>query len=124
MPLGPSPAPRPGDQKISHCHRRVRDVAIGLAEQNYDELMSNDWVYRNWKLKHPGAGPKALRKLFVSANWGRYVPAARATLVLLLRSPIDDILKEEIVDVLALDSTLVRGRLNPAVLAGTVASKT
>ena len=70
---------------ISHCHVQIAKTAKALAAQNYDELMSNNWMYDQWKKKHPGMGPKALQKTFVKNNWGRYVPAARATLALLLR---------------------------------------
>lgn len=109
-------------EKISHCHVQIRKTAIGLAEQNYDELMSSDWIYKEWKRQHPGMPARALRKLFVDKNWGRYVPAARAMLAALLRNPIDPALGEEIMEVLMLDSTLIRGRLNPATVAGTLAS--
>lgn len=109
-----------GARKVSFVHVQVKKTAIGLCEQNYDELMSNDWVYKTWKEQHPGMGAKGLRKVFVDKNWGRYIPAARATLALLLRSPIDDALKEEIVQVLVEDSTLIESRLRPAVLAGEV----
>ena len=111
---------RKGAKRVSFCHEQVAKTARGLCEASYDELMSQDILYSTWKKTHPGAGPKALRKLFVEKNWSKYIEAARTTMALLLRSPIDDKTKEEIVDVLAKDATLIQSRLNPAVLAGTV----
>lgn len=108
-------------QKISHCHKKIREVAIALAEESYEAVMGNNWVRAEWKRQHPGMGEKALIKSFVSRNWPRYIPAARTTLTLLLRSPIDDKAKEEIMEVLTLDATLIRGRQNPAVVMGALA---
>lgn len=111
-------------QKISHCHKRIRDVAQGLAAASYEELMSQNLLYDAWKRQHPGMGPLALEKLFVRKKWGLYIDLARATLVGLLQQPnnpnLDEKAKEEIMEILALDSTLIRGRVNPKVLAGTV----
>jgi hypothetical protein len=99
----------------------VRDVALGLAAQNYGELMSSsNFVFAEWKRQHPGMPDRALEKAFVSKFWGKYVPAARAILTKMLSEPIDEALKEEIVEALVLDSTLIRGRINPAIVAGEV----
>lgn len=117
-------------QKIAHCHKEVAIVAKELANANYDELMSQDILYKAWKDQNPDCvrGPtvnaKALRARFVKKNWGKYVAAARTTMALLLREPIDEAAKERIVEVLALDATLIRGRLNPSTVIGTVANKT
>jgi hypothetical protein len=45
---------------------------------------------------------------------------ARATLGALLREPIDEKVKDEIVEILALDQTLIRGRKNPSVVMGEI----
>lgn len=115
------------ERKISHCHKRIRDVAVALAEANYEELMNNNLLYDAWKKSHPGMGPKSLSKLFVRKKWGLYVELARATLVGLLTQPnnpsIDEKEKEEIMEILALDSTLIRGRVHPKILAGTLAKQ-
>lgn len=110
-------------QKISHCHKRIAKVAKELAGASYEELMSHDVLYKMWKKKNPGLEGKRLQLKFINDKWGLYVPAARATLTLLLREPIDERVKEEIMQILVLDSTLVRGRVSPAVIAGTVQQK-
>lgn len=109
-------------RKVMHCHKRVAALAKEAAAASYDELMSNDILYSTWKHQHPeiAGNPARLKRAFVIAKWGLYIEMARATLGLLLREPIDDKVKEEIVEILALDSTLIRGRKNRAVLAGTV----
>lgn len=116
MPLNKS-------RSSAHCHKQIAKTAKGLADANFDEMMSNDWVYREWKRQHPGASAKALRNAYVAKFWGRFIPAARATLALMLREPIDPELKEEIIEVLALDQTLMKGRANPMAIAGTVQSR-
>lgn len=116
-------------KKISHCHKHIAKVAKELAATNYDELMSQDILYKAWKAANPDCvrGPtvdaKKLKERYVTRKWGMYVTAARATLTLLLRTPIDESLKEEIMEILAQDSTLIRGRVNPATVAGAVVGK-
>ncbi len=111
-------------QRISHCHKRIRDVARGLAEATYDNLMSSsNFVYEGWKKKHPGLNAQRLRIAFVNKYWGSHIPAARATLALALREPIDEKVKEEIMEILTLDATLARGRKDPAIVAGQVQQK-
>lgn len=112
-------------QKIAHCHTKVRDVARGLADANYDELMSFDPLWKAWKAKHPEATKVRLRQLYVNQFWGRYIPMARATMGLLLRDPhLDEKVKDEILEALALDATLIRGRANPAIVAGEIKNST
>ncbi len=113
-------------RKISHCHKRIRDVAKELAAATYEMLMSSSsLVWHNWKKQHPGFAdnPRKLEIAFVSKYWGMHIPAARATLTRLLTSPIDEKAKDEIMEILALDATLIRGRKNPATIAGVVANK-
>lgn len=109
---------KPG-QKISHVHKKVAEVAKALTEENYELVMGNNLVRAEWKRQHPGMGEKALVKTFVARNWSKYIPMARTTLTLLLREPIDEKTKEEILEVLALDATLIRGREQPKVFMGT-----
>lgn len=112
-------------RKISHCHKDIAKVAKALAEASYDELMSNNMLYEAWKKKWPHlvGDPVKLKRQYVANKWGLYVDAARATMALTLREPIDEKVKEEVVKILALDSTLIRGRVNPALVAGAVANK-
>lgn len=105
-------------KKISHCHKKIRDVAQELAGGTYDILMEDNNIYSTWKKQNPDVQGVALRERFIKKNWSRHIDAARTTLGLLLRSPIDDKAKEEIVEILALDQTLVRGRKEPSLLMG------
>lgn len=110
----------------AHCHKAIAKIARECAAATYDELMSSsNLVFSAWKAQHPGISdnPVKLRRAFVSAKWGMFVEAARATLALQLRNPIDEKVGEEIVNILALDSTLIRGRVNPAQIAGMVRQK-
>lgn len=116
-----SPRRRAKREKISHCHKRVRDVAQGIARGTYEMLMSaNNEVYARWKKKYPELTAKQLEDKFVAQYWGSHIDGARATLARMLTEPLDPALKEEIVEILALDSTLMRGRRNPAVVMGQV----
>ncbi len=111
----------------AHCHKRIRDVAKSLAAATYEELMSDNHIYANWKKSHPAIrdNPKRLQQAFVNAKWGAFVPGARTTLALLLRDPtLTEVLKEEIMEVLIMDSALIKGRVNPAKVAGELAVKT
>lgn len=106
-------------QKIAHCHKKIRDVAKAAAAEHYEMLMSSsNVVYNMWKKQHPGLTAKQLQQAFVIRHWSKCIEMARATLGRLLTTSIDDTLKLEIVDILAKDQTLVKGRKNPAVLAG------
>lgn len=117
---------KPEGQKISHCHRDVAKVAKELCAASYELVMGGSpLVYREWKRQNPelAANPKRLQAKFVARNWGKYVEAARATMTRLLTQPIDEAAKEHIMQVLTLDSTLIRGRVRPATLAGTVRAR-
>ena len=111
-------------QKIAHCHKKIRKVAREAAALHYEMLMSSsNVVYQLWKKQHPGLSPKQLQAAFVNRHWGKCVPLARATLGALLREPIDDATKEEIIEILALDQTLIRGRQEPSLVMGAVETK-
>ena len=94
----------------AHCHVMVADVAKAAAHELYDALMFDNMLNELWRKRFPNLGPKKLEAKFVSMFWGKCIPFARATLAQLLRSPIDDRQKESIVEALALDATLIRGR--------------
>src|ERR1700760_2629726 len=100
----------------AHCHWKIAVVAKELAGATYDMVMGADnLVYSTWKRQNPSIAdnPVKLKRKFVSRNWGKHSDAARATMACALREPIDEAVKEEIVEILALDSTLIRGRKNP-----------
>ena len=110
----------------AHCHKRVAKIAKECAAATYEELMScNDALYSAWKKKNPtiADNPKKLLQHFVNCKWGMFVEAARATLALMLREPLDEATKEEIMDILTKDASLIRGRVNPAQIAGTINPK-
>lgn len=112
-------------RRIAHCHKKIRTVAREACALHYEMLMSSsNAVYQLWKKQHPGMGAAALQRAFVNAHWGKCIELARATLGRLLLEPIDETVKEEIIEVLALDQTLIRGRNNPAIIAGAIQQKT
>lgn len=106
-------------KKIAHCHKTIRKVAKEAAAIHYEMLMSSsNVVYQMWKIQYPGLTPAQLQQAFVNRHWSKCIEMARATLGALLTTHIDETTKLEIVEVLALDSTLIYGRKNPSVLAG------
>lgn len=114
-----SPARCRKRESVAHCHKDIKVVAQGLAHGTYEKLMgASNEVYLEWKKKHPGLNAKQLEDRFVAKFWGKHISAARATLTLMLRSPIDEKQKEAIVEILTLDATLMRGRREPATVLG------
>ncbi len=108
----------------AHCHKVIAKIARECAGASYDDLMSSsNLVYEVWKRKYPKLDAKRLRQQFVNCKWGMFVESARATLALQLRNPIDEKTGEKIVEILALDATLIRGRVNPAQVAGQLINK-
>src|ERR1700733_6082412 len=93
-----------------HCHKMIAEVAQAMAHECYDALMQrNDW-YDLWKRQHPGLSGKALESRWVKEKGGTFVPGARATLAGMLQTGIDSMLKEQIMEALLLDNTLIRGK--------------
>lgn len=105
----------------AHCHKLIAQVAHEAAAELYEVVMANNQVRAEWKRQHPGLSDKGLLNAFVARNWGKCIPLARTTLGLMLRQPsISEAQKEEIVEALALDATLMRGRQNPSQIIGTL----
>jgi len=102
----------PGKQ--IHCHVQVAAVAKEATSELYETLMGDNLMYETWRKQHPGTSDKRLRQLFVDRNWPRCIPFARATLARLLTTPIDEKVKESIMEVLVKDASLVRGRVTQA----------
>lgn len=94
-----------------HAHVLVAETAKALAGDLYERLMGDNKYYEAWKTKNPEATPKELEQRFIARNYGKCIPAARTTLALMLKGPLDDALKEQISEALCLDATLVRGRM-------------
>lgn len=98
---------------VAHCHVQIREVAKAAAGELYEKLMGDNRYFEAWQKQHPDASPKELERRFIEKNWPKCVQFARATLAALLRQPdVDEKTKLEIVDVLAKDQSLVRGRVN------------
>lgn len=105
----------------AHCHKLVAKVAQEAAGELYEKLMGDDEIYAEWKRQNPNLTPKQLESRFIAKNWGRCIDFARATLATMLRSPtVDEKLKEDIMEALVLDATLIRGRQQPAKVIGRV----
>lgn len=97
--------------KIAHCHKALRSVAQALAGELYENLMSNTKIYDHWKSQNPECTPKQLETRFVARNWGKCLEAARAVMTAQLLDPnVPELQKDEIIEILRLDSTLMRGR--------------
>lgn len=88
----------------------VAKVAVALTYEEYDNVMQNNVLWNGWKRIHPGKSAKALERLFVRKHAHRMLPAARATLARLLKSHINEDLKNEIASALIRDNSLRRGR--------------
>ncbi len=101
-------------RRLGHCHKQIAEIAKEAAAEHYEVLMSaSNFSFDSWKKTHPDLHGPALQAAFVREHWGKYLGFARATLAQLLLSPtIDETQKEAIVDILALDSSLTRGRGN------------
>ena len=106
------PAAQPhGDRPSGHVHKLIAETAQALAHESYAELMASaNIVYEQWKAKHPGLSAKGLERAYVKRYWPAHIAIARATLARMLASPIDDTLGAAIMEALALDATLIRGR--------------
>lgn len=111
-PLGASAA---------HCHVEVKRVAEGMAHVLFDEMMSKDAIWREFRAQHEGLTKTQMEDKFVAKLWPQLLDQARATLAGMLRSgAYSDEQKEEIMDILVKDQSLVRGRKNPAQVLGSI----
>jgi len=93
------------------AHRLVAETAIAMAHELYDALMQNNDWWKRWREWHSGASRSEMEKDFVRRNAAQMLPKARAVLAAMLAQPIDENLKESIIDALTLDATLRQGRL-------------
>lgn len=104
---------------IKHCHVEVKKVAEGLAHALFDEMMSRNEIFSKFKEQHPELTTAQMEDKFVAHLWPQLIEQARATLAAMLRNAsYSDEMKEEIMDILVKDQTLVRGRKNPAAFLG------
>lgn len=96
--------------KIKHCHKLIADTAKAMAHALFDEMMSKDAIWSEFKRQHPGLSPTQMEDKFVRHLWPQLVEQARATLAAMLATPIAEPLKEDIMDALVRDQSLKRGR--------------
>lgn len=112
--------PKPGATG-AHVHFQVKKVAEGLAHALFDELMSRNEIFATFKQQHPDLTTTQMEAKFVAHLWPQLLDQARATMAGMLRSPAySDEMKEEIMDILVKDQSLVKGRKNPAQVMGTL----
>lgn len=98
-------------RRISHCHFAIKKVAQALAGEMYENIMSNNKVRAHWIAQNPEATEKQLLQRFVDRNWGKCLQAARCAMTAQLLDPtVPELQKEEIIEILALDQSLMRGR--------------
>ncbi len=94
----------------AHVHFEVKKVAEGLAHVLFEEMMRNNAVYAQFKEQHSEMTSAEMEAAFVAHLWPQLIEQARATMAAMLRGPYDDAMKEQILDILVKDQTLVRGR--------------
>jgi hypothetical protein len=109
----------------AHCHKLLASVAVNCAAELYENLMSDNVLYKAWKDQNPGLTSNQLARKFISKNWGQCLGIARATLARLLESPTISVeYKETIMEALVLDASLMKGRVDPAQIIGTTTGAT
>lgn len=93
------------------CHKQIAEVAKVICGELYERLMGDDRFYKAWRNENQGSTIKQMEDRFIERNWTRCVGSARTSLVMILKDPsISEAIKEEVVDILERDRSLVRGR--------------
>mgnify|MGYP001556543085 CR=1 FL=1 len=96
--------------KTLHAHKLVVETARKMAEAIYEELAKDN----NWPKVKPelraGLGHKIAREKFIQRNLAKFLGEARSTLTEMLNGHYPESLKEEILDALIKDASLMRGR--------------
>lgn len=103
---------KPGASRPSgHCHEIIAETAKAMAHEVFDELMlRNDW-WKNWQEQNPDLSTtKELEARWVEMTWGKFISEARGALAHMLTTKIDENQKEQIMEALQLDHSLIRGR--------------
>lgn len=96
---------------VAHCHKQIREIARAIAGELYEKLMGENQFWEVWKKQNPDATRVELERRFVDRNWGRCIGQARRALAMMLTDPsVSEAMKEEAMDVLEKDASLVRGR--------------
>lgn len=102
-------------RKVSHAHQLVAQVARECANELYEAMMHDNAIRAAWVRRcGDGCSEPARRARFEAEYWPRCIGIARATLARLCANPtIAPERKEEIMEALVLDGTLMRGRREP-----------
>lgn len=91
-----------------NAHKLVAKTAKEMAEELYEQVMSNNALYAHWKGICPELNPNILRIKFIRLMIPNLLDAARATLAKLLTGTMDERLKDQISDALIKDAALGR----------------
>lgn len=89
------------------CHELIAATAKELAGVLYEELMKDNFAFKDWQQMNPDVTPVNLQARFIAKTWPKLIEQARATLAKMLGTPIADDLKDLISDALILDNTLL-----------------
>lgn len=93
------------------AHKMVRQVAVAMAIELYEELMKDNEQFAKWKKLCPELTPEKLMKMWVRRAWPTLIDKARATLATMLTQNHPEHLKEAIADALIKDKMLRAGRI-------------
>lgn len=112
-------AKKRGQNPQAHAHYQVVEVAKGLAGALYERVMQSDNSdYSDWKELNPDCNAKELELRFITLFYPKLLGEARATMAKMLATPISETLKDQIVEALILDKSLMRGRAAMPTLLG------
>ena len=100
-----------GGDGVFHAHKMVKDLAISMAHEVWEECMrSNDW-FDGMKAKYPGMPTSGLEFVFTRHILPNLLPQARTQLAMMLnQNDITLQVKEQIHEALIKDSSLPKGR--------------
>lgn len=98
------------NKREKHAHILVAETAKEFAGVLYEQLMSKNLEYAQWKALHPDLNSAQLQAAFIAMVYPKLLEQARATLAKMLTTALDPALKDAISDALILDAGLRRGR--------------
>lgn len=81
---------------MAGCHKRVKEIAVGIASEAYEALAHDNNFYRLW--------PR--RDEFVQRAWPKFITKAREILASMLNMQYSESVKEEVYDILMQDRSL------------------
>ena len=78
------------------CHKYIRKIAKEIAGAGYELMAKDDFFYTEFPNQ----------KVFIEKNWGKFVPAARESLLKILAGDYPEAMKEETLEIFLQDKTL------------------